>query len=65
MVISRSARRGALDEYLLGGSRGFACGRVAADVLAVGLHVPGRAVVLLVGAQDGLENRRIEVSKLW
>jgi len=49
-----SARRGALDERLLGTAPGLARGWVPADVFAVGLHVPRRAVVRFVCAQDAL-----------
>ena len=51
----RSGSPGELDEDLLGGAAGLAGARLAARVGAVGLHVPGRAVVLLVDAQDRLE----------
>jgi hypothetical protein len=51
----RSPRPGALDEHLLSRPPGLTPGRVPADVLAIRLHVPCRAVVLLVGAQDVLQ----------
>src|SRR5215470_12711959 len=61
---SLAIRRGTLNEHLLGTPPGLAHGRVPADVLAVGLHVPRRAVVLFVGAQDvrqlGLDGRVAE-----
>ena len=44
-----------LDEHLLSTPPGLARGRMPEEVLAIGLHVPRRAVVLLVRTQDGLQ----------
>ncbi len=52
---SGSLGRGEFDEHLLGGPRGLASGRVPAEVLAPGPHVPCRAIVLLVRAQNAVQ----------
>src|ERR1700744_4305259 len=48
-------RRGALDEHLLSAPPGLTRDRAPEEVVAIGLHVPRRAVVLLVRAQAGLQ----------